>query len=292
MSNLCEICPRLCKTERKTGSGFCRAGEKIKINLYQKHYGEEPCLTGSKGSGTVFFSYCNLACVYCQNYKISQQGAGKEIEQGELAKIMLSLQDSNVHNINLVTPTHYSYQIRQEILIAKKFGLRLPVVWNSNAYEKTETLKEMEGLVDIYLPDFRYYSERAAKKYSQAGDYPQVAKRAVLEMFRQVGHLKFDETLIATRGMLIRILVLPHDVGGAIDSLEWIADNLGPETYISLMAQYYPAYKAGEDEELALPLDFASYETVLKKMDELGFYRGFSQEPQSTPYWTPSFYEE
>lgn len=288
----CIQCPRLCEVDRITTRGFCKAPEDLKINLYQLHFGEEPVISGTKGSGTIFFSYCNMRCVYCQNYKISDWGNGKHISEDELADIMLELQEKGAHNINLVTPTHYSYNIKNALIKAKSKGLKLPIVWNSNGYENIEILKEMEGLVDIYLPDFRYWDNESSIHYSQAPNYSEVAQAAILEMFRQVGNLKIDEEDgLAYRGVLIRLLVLPNNVNAIQSILHWIYENLGNSTYISLMSQYYPTHRADEFEEINRPITREEYDYAVHIMEALGFENGFVQELGITPEWTPEFKE-
>jgi len=285
----CTICPRNCEIDRWFQKGYCKSGVNVKINLWQKHFGEEPVLSGSRGSGTIFFSNCNLGCVFCQNYQISQLGWGKEYSIGELADIMLELQESEAHNINLVSPTHYALQIREAIILAKEKGLKIPIVWNSNAYEKVETLSQLSGLVDIYLPDFKYFSDVSAKKYSDAENYPEIAKKAIKEMFRQVGHLQIDKNGIAVKGLLIRLLVLPENKNQTENILRWIAETLGKETYISLMSQYYPTYRASEFPEINRSLTPAEYQETVEILETLGFENGFVQELEITPEWTPRF---
>ncbi len=286
---LCKICPRKCGVNREVEKGFCRSGENPIVNLAMPHYGEEPCISGSRGSGTIFFSNCNLACVYCQNHTISQEGRGKVISIEELAQMMLELQDKHVHNVNLVTPTHFTLQIRDAILFAREQGLRIPIVWNSNAYELPETLELMDGLIDIYMPDLRYTSADAAGRFSRASDYPQYARKAILEMYRQVGHLAVDDDDIARKGLLIRLLVLPEDIGGIGDGLRWIADALGSQTHISLMSQYYPVYRANEFPPLDRSLLQDEYEKVLEILSETGLGNGYVQELRPSREWTPSF---
>ena len=285
----CRICPRQCEVDRRVARGYCGAGAHLTINLWQRHLGEEPVISGTRGSGTIFFSHCNLRCVYCQNFKISQYGWGKEYSVAELANIMLGLQRDGVHNINLVTPTHFTPQIRKAIIAARDQGLHLPVVWNSSAYEHPETLQTLEGLVDIYLPDFRYLDRDAALLYSLAPDYPERAMGAILEMRRQVGRLRLDADGLAERGLLCRILVLPENVNRADKILGWIAENLGTETYISLMAQYYPVHRAAFYPPLHRPITREEYQYCLDFLDEFGFGKGFLQEPVITPEWTPDF---
>jgi putative pyruvate formate lyase activating enzyme len=287
----CNVCPRMCGDNRYVTTGYCKAGAKVKINLYQRHFGEEPNLSQVRGSGTIFFSHCNTNCIYCQNFSISQFGWGKEISQKELVDIMLNLQGSGVNNINLVTPTHFTPLIIEAIIAAKSKGLNIPIVWNSNAYERVEVLKELEGLVDIYLPDFRYFDRIAAKKYSDAEDYPDVAALAIREMFRQVSHIK-EVNELAVKGLMIRILLLPGNVNRVDQILEWIAENLGTETYISLMGQYYPTYRAVGYPEINRAVSAEEYDFAVEKLKALGFENGYIQERGSSDEWTPKFFEQ
>ncbi len=236
----CQICPRKCRINRYETTGYCGAGAKLKINLAQLHHGEEPVLSGAGGSGTIFLSYCNLKCVFCQNYQISCQGWGEEYSIESCARLMLQLQEQGAHNINLVTPSHYSLQLGEAIRAAKHGGLNIPIVWNSNAYEDPELLKQLAGLVDIYLPDLKFAHPVYSKKYSHAADYTQYAKLAIKEMFFQVGNLHVSNNGVAQGGLLIRHLVLPKGLAGTRELLHWIADELGTDVQLSLMAQYYP----------------------------------------------------
>lgn len=288
----CIQCPRSCEVDRITALGFCKANNQVKINLYQLHYGEEPVITGQKGSGTIFFSHCNLKCVFCQNYKISDWGNGEYVTIEELAEIMLELQNQGAHNINLVTPSHYSLQIKEALIIAKKKGLNIPIVWNSNAYESVEILKQMEGLIDIYLADFKYWDSENAQKYSSAANYPEIAKKAILEMLRQVGNLKIDEDdQLAYRGLLIRLLILPQNLNGIQSILHWIYEEIGNTCFISLMSQYYPTHRADEFPEINRPITREEYDYALHIMEGLGFENGFIQDLGITPEWTPDFIE-
>jgi len=293
----CTLCPRACKAVRAQGPGFCGGGASLRVALAQLHHGEEPALSGPSpelgGSGTIFFSGCALKCVYCQNHDISFENLGHDLAVDGLAALMLELQLSGAHNINLVTPSHYTPQVRQALIQAKAHGLALPVVWNSSAYETVEALRSLEGLVDIYLPDLRYMDSRAAARYSAAPDYPKAATHAICEMHRQVGALVLDDTPqglgLARRGLLIRLLVLPGNAGRTDLALTWIADTLGPDTAVSLMGQYYPAHRAGEFPEIGRGVTPAEYETVRRHMDALGFTRGFVQQVGSSAAFTPEF---
>ncbi len=305
----CNICPRKCNAVRSVKPGVCGCSDKPKVNLYQLHYGEEPIISGVNGSGTIFFSGCNLNCVFCQNYTISQLRHGKECSIEELSNMMLELENQNANNINLVTPTHFTLQIKEALILAKSKGLSLPIVWNSNGYEEVCTLKEMEGLVDIYMPDFKYYNPEMSYKYSGAKDYPEKAKEAILEMYRQVGHIKLIENgelrmeneNIAYKGLLIRLLVLPENLNSIEHILKWIKDNIGNETWISLMGQYYPAYKVSGSEvrvsglntknysELNRGINFKEYEFAKEQLEKYGFENGFIQDIGSNSDETPDF---
>lgn len=285
----CVICPRDCGVDRQHQVGACGLGATLTVNCSQLHFGEEPVISGQRGSGTIFFAGCNLHCVYCQNYPISQEHRGSPCSVPELVAMMLDLQRQGAHNINLVTPTHFTPQIREALVLARDRGLKIPVVWNSNAYEKVETLKTLEGRVDIYLPDFRYFDEAAAVAYSAAPEYPEVAKSAILEMHRQVGRLTVDDNGLATRGLLIRVLVLPGNLGRADLILEWIAQELGSDTWVSLMGQYYPAGRASQFPELARPVGRAEYDALADRLEDLGLSNGFVQEVGSSAAYTPNF---
>jgi len=285
----CRICPRDCSINRYKETGYCRASADIKVNLYQLHFGEEPVLSGTSGSGTIFFSHCNLNCIYCQNYTISYEGNGNIVSEEQCLEMMLNLQEQGAHNINLVTPTHYSIQLARILHKAKLQGLKIPVVWNSNAYESVETLKRLDGLVDIYLPDLKYASSKNSGLYSHTADYPEFARKAIKEMHRQVGYLKCDDKGIAIKGLIIRLLVLPENIAGVSESLEWINSELGNETCISLMAQYYPAWQAKNYPELNRGIDKQEYNEVLYTLERIEFNNGFTQELSCSDEWTPDF---
>lgn len=278
----CTICPHKCGINRNEGQiGRCKASEKIKIALYSTHNFEEPCISGENGSGTVFFSNCNLNCVYCQNYEISQQGKGKEITIEELAQIFLEQQSKNVENINLVTPTSYTFQIIEAIKIARENGLKIPIVYNTNGYETVETIRKLDGYVDIYLPDLKYAENEKAYKYSKIENYFEIATNAIKEMVRQAGKPEFDENGIMKKGVMIRHLVLPGNVENSKKVLKWINDNLKDYVYISVMAQYFPTYKAKNDEkykELNRKLTENEWKQIEDYIDFLGFENGFVQE--------------
>ncbi|GAW93060.1 radical SAM protein [Calderihabitans maritimus] len=241
----CNICPHECQVDRiQDEKGVCRAGSQVAIASYGPHFGEEEPLVGRYGSGTIFFTYCNLKCVYCQNYEISCGTEGKEISIEELADIMTDLQEMKCHNINLVTPTHYVPQILAALEKAVQKGLKIPLVYNCGGYESLATLKLLDGIIDIYMPDMKYSSEEVARKYSGIRNYPETVKKAVKEMYRQVGDLQVDEHGVALRGLIIRHLVLPERLAGTTEIMRFIAQEISPTAFVNIMEQYYPAYRA------------------------------------------------
>ena len=275
----CTICPHQCGVDRKKGQiGRCQAKDTVKIALYSVHFFEEPCISGEKGSGTIFFSHCNLNCLYCQNYEISQLGKGKEYTIEQLAEIMLKQQNLGVANINLVTPTSYVPQIIEAIKIAKKNGLNIPIVYNTNSYEKIETLKMLEGYIDVYLPDLKYADDKLGKKYSNINHYFEIATKAIQEMRRQVGPAIFDSNGMMKRGVIIRHLVLPNYIENSKKVLKWLKENIHPEDYISVMAQYFPTYLAKQDKFMNRKLTTEEWEEIENYIEELGFKNGFVQE--------------
>ena len=238
----CLVCPRDCGVDRLAGkTAACKTGRYARVASHFPHFGEEDCLRGWDGSGTIFFSMCNLRCVFCQNYDISQSGEGQVTKPGRLAGMMLELQAMGCHNLNFVTPEHVVPQILETLVIAVEHGLCLPIVYNTSAYDSPESLRYLDGVVDIYMPDFKIWDERMALKYLLAKDYPEAARRAIKEMHRQVGELKFDESGLAKRGVLVRHLVMPGDIAGTQEITKFLADEVSPHTYVNLMAQYYPA---------------------------------------------------
>lgn len=275
----CNICPNNCKVNRVEGKvGVCKANSNVKIALASLHYFEEPCISGKKGSGTVFFSNCNMKCKFCQNYKISAQSKGKEISIEELAQNFLELQEQGANNINLVTPTIYAYQIIEAIKIAKIKGLKIPIIYNSNGYESLETLKALKGYIDVYLPDLKYYYDDIAFKYSGVKNYFKYATEAIKEMCNQVGEPKFDENGIIKKGVIIRHLVLPNNIENSKQVLKWLKNNIDERIYISIMAQYFPCYKAKEIEELSRKLTKEEYEEIENFVYELDIKNGYMQE--------------
>ena len=274
----CTICPHKCGIDRTKYIGRCKSTDKVKIALYSTHNFEEPCISGEKGSGTIFFSNCNLNCVFCQNYEISQQGRGKEIEIEELAEIMLKQQEKGVENINFVTPTSYSIQIKEAIIIAKENGLKIPIVYNTNGYENVETLRELEGLIDIYLPDLKYYYNSLGKKFSKVDNYFEIATNAIKEMYRQVGRPILNEKGVMQKGLMVRHLILPNNIENSKRCLKWLKENFNDKIYISLMAQYFPTYKAKEISEINRKLTPKEYEEIENYLYDLDIENGYIQE--------------
>lgn len=276
----CKICPRECKINRIEGKlGNCKASDKVEISLVSLHMFEEPCISGKNGSGTIFFSHCNLHCMFCQNYEISQNiKKGKEVTIEELSNIMLEQQKNKAENINLVTPTMYTYQIKEAIKLAREKGLSIPIIYNSNGYEKVETLIDLEGYIDVYLPDLKYYSNEMAIKYSKAPNYFEVSSKAILEMIRQVGAPKFDENGMIQKGVMIRHLVLPNHLQNTKNVLKWVKENVPEDIYINVMAQYFPTYKAKEDELINRKLTKREYKKIEEYFYSLDFKNGYIQE--------------
>lgn len=275
----CDLCPHECGVNRIRGErGICVAGLKPKIASANVHKGEEPPISGTKGSGTIFFSGCSLKCVFCQNFPISQLGNGEEITTRELATRMLKLQRQGVHNINFVTPTHYLPQILAALWLAIPLGFRLPIVWNTSGYEKVDALRLLDGIVAVYLPDMKYSDDTNAAGLSSAPGYTHQNRAAVTDMLRQAGHLQLDDNGIAVRGLIIRHLVLPEGRAGTVETLQWIADNLGRETHIALMSQYFPAHKALMTEGMIRPVNHAEYDAAVRALEEAGLDNGWVQD--------------
>ena len=275
----CEICPHKCKINRANGNmGRCKAKDTIKVALASIHNFEEPCISGKKGSGTIFFSNCNMNCIYCQNYEISQQGKGKEISIEELAKIFIKQQEKDVENINLLTPTSYVPQIIEAIKIAKNNGLKIPIVYNTNGYENIETIKMLKGYIDIYLPDLKYSQNSLAKKYSKVDNYFEIATTAIKEMYNQVGSPIFNEEGVMQKGVIIRHLVLPNNIQNSKEVLKWINDNMPKDIFVSVMAQYFPTYKAMESKELNRKLNEKEYNEIEQYLYSLDTENGYIQD--------------
>lgn len=268
----CELCPRRCRVNRVEGEkGFCQADAKLKISAYYPHFGEEPSLVGERGSGAIFFSNCGLRCVFCINWTTSIRGEGKYYSIEDLANIMILLQKKGCHNINVVTPTHYLPHIVLALDMAAGKGLHIPFVYNTSGSERLEILKILDGIVDVYLPDFKYFTPEMAAKYSSGADwYPEAAKQALIEMNRQVGVAVPDPDGIIRRGLMIRHLVMPNNVSHTREVLCWIAENLPKNTYINLMSQYRPFYKAFEYPDIALPLSADEYKRAVLWAKEAG----------------------
>lgn len=274
----CKICPHECKINRNNGKiGRCKSTDKVKIALYSTHNFEEPCISGKKGSGTVFFSNCNLNCIFCQNYEISQEGKGEEISIEGLAEIFLKQQEKDVENINLVTPTSYVPQIIEAIKIAKSKGLKLPIVYNTNGYEKIETLKMLDGYIDIYLPDFKYAQNELGKRLSKVDNYFEITTEALREMYKQTGKAIFDDRGIMQKGMIVRHLVLPNHLVNSRKVLKWLNDNMN-DVCVSVMAQYFPTYKAKELEDINRKLTKEEYEQIESYLYRLNLENGYIQE--------------
>ena len=294
----CTICPKDCGNNRlKDEIAACYSGRLPIVSSFTAHFGEEPVLSGTGGAGNIFFGNCNLRCVYCQNYQISQtwkEQKRNEITLERLAEMMLELQSKGCHNIGFVSPTHFAPQMARGILLAAEMGLRLPIVYNTNAYDSVEVLKLLDGIVDIYLPDLKYAENEAGFQYSKVRGYADFARLAIKEMFRQMGdELVFDENGLLKRGLLIRLLVLPNDLAGIEENLRWIRDELSPKTAISLMAQYYATNKAATDERyilLSRRISEREWSKTIDILEELGMQEGFMQEYETAShYYRPDF---
>lgn len=292
----CRLCPRECGVDRLRGeTGSCGAGLVPEVASFHQHFGEEPPLVGRHGSGTIFLTHCNLHCVYCQNYEISQLGLGRKTTHEDLGQMMLRLQELGCHNINFVTPTPWVPQLVAALAIARDHGLSLPVVYNCGGYESVATLKRLEGIVDIYMPDIKYSNNAHAVKYSDAGDYWNVVRPALKEMYRQVGDLVVDKG-IARRGLLIRHLVLPNDIAGTRKCFEFISQELSRNTVVNLMAQYYPTFQAGRHPDLNRRITTREYREALHALRALGLEAGFRQTIDTifreiVPEWTDDLKE-
>lgn len=294
----CTICPKDCGNNRLNDEiAACYSGRLPIVSSYTAHFGEEPCLSGTNGAGNIFFGNCNLRCVYCQNYQISQthkEQKRNEITHERLAEMMLELQDRGCHNIGFVSPTHFAPQMARGILLAAQQGLTLPIVYNTNAYDSVEVLRLLDGIVDIYLPDLKYADSDAGFQYSKVRDYKEHARAAIKEMHRQMGDtLQFGDDGLLKRGLLIRLLVLPNGIADIENNLRWIRDELSPKTAISLMAQYYATNKAATDERyilLSRRISEGEWFEAVSLLDDLGMEEGFMQEYESAShYYRPDF---
>jgi putative pyruvate formate lyase activating enzyme len=294
----CTVCPRDCLNNRLENEiAACYSGRLPVVSSYTAHFGEEPALVGTNGAGNIFFGNCNLRCVYCQNYQISQthrEQIKNEVTHERLAAMMLELQERGCHNINFVSPTHFAPQMARAVLLAAERGLNLPIVYNTNAYDSVEVLRLLEGIVDVYLPDLKYAEDEAGYLYSKVRGYTEYARRAVAEMYRQMGDaLVFGDDGLLKRGLVIRLLVLPNDLAGVRESLEWIRDNLSPRVAVSMMAQYYATNVAATDERyimLSRRITESEWLRALSALDELGMAEGWMQEYDSAShYYRPDF---
>jgi putative pyruvate formate lyase activating enzyme len=272
----CYVCPRDCGVNRmEDKTAACKTGRYAIVASYFPHFGEEDCLRGWRGSGTIFFSLCNLRCVFCQNFDISQDGEGVEVYPEQLAVMMLELQAMGCHNINFVTPEHVVPQMLEALAIAVDHGLRLPIVYNTSAYDSMDSLSLLDGIVDIYMPDFKFWDERLSLRFLKAKDYPEAARRAVKEMHRQVGDLRFDENGMALRGVLVRHLVMPGQIGGTEEIMRFLAEEVSPDIYINIMDQYSPAGKVtGQKyEEINRPTTGSEYHEAIRAAQQAGLWR-------------------
>ena len=291
----CTSCPRNCNVDRTSNeSGICQSGNLPIVSSYTPHYGEEPVLSGTRGAGNIFFGNCNLRCVFCQNYVISQNykiERNNEITNEKLAEIMLDLQNRNCHNIGLVSPTHFSATILRSIYIAVQRGLKLPIIYNTNGYDSVEMLKLFDGIIDIYLPDFKYGDNPAGKTYSKVSDYFDSAKKAVGEMYRQVGSELIYEDGVVVRGLIIRHLVLPNSLAETENIFRFIAEELDTKVHISLMSQYYPSNKADKYPLISRNISGSEYTRAIELLDKYGLENGWVQEMESGEFYRP-FFEE
>ncbi len=290
----CDICPRECHINRLDAeTGHCHSGALPIVSSYCDHHGEEPALSGDKGSGTIFFANCNLRCLFCQNHQISQdwqKQESNEITCNQLAEKMLYLQNElGCHNINLVSPSHFVPQILEALLSAIPLGLHIPLVYNTNGYDSLETIRELDGIIDIYLPDFKYFDNKHAQELSGAANYVEAAKAAIREMYRQVGNLVIDDSGIAQRGLIVRHLILPERLSGSREVLKWLAEELSPEVTISLMSQYHPMYRALELPSLSRSISQQEFDEVFNLVVELGMENGWVQQLEAADYYVPDF---
>jgi putative pyruvate formate lyase activating enzyme len=270
----CELCPRECGVDRTKGEkGFCRTGRYAVVSSYNPHFGEESPLVGTGGSGTIFFTHCNLLCIFCQNYEISHQGMGDEVGPQILGRMMVQLQNWGCHNVNFVTPSHVVPQILEALPVAIELGLRVPLVYNTGGYDKVETLRLLEDVFDIYMPDIKFMDPQVAKRFCKAPDYPEVVREAVKEMHRQVGDLLLDERGIAYRGLLVRHLVMPHGLAQTPQVMKYLADEISPNTYVNIMDQWRPCGEAHLHPDLSRRISRQEYEEALEAARSVGLHR-------------------
>ena len=293
----CDICPRECRVNRLEGeTGFCHSSRLPIVSSFCAHQGEEPVLSGSRGSGTIFFGNCNLRCVYCQNYQSSQdweKQRSKEVDFSTLAEDMLYLQDElGCHNINLISPSHFVPQIARALTEAVPMGLKLPLVYNTNSYDSIKTLEELDGIISIYLPDLKYASDVYASQLSEAPDYVARSRQAIKEMYRQVGGLVVDKSGLAQRGLIVRHLILPNGLSGSRESLTWLAKEVSSRVTISAMSQYHPIHRAYQFPLLSRSISPSEYQEVLKVMEELGLEKGWTQKMDAQEDYLPDFERE
>ena len=290
----CTLCPRECQINRtKKEKGICGASNKMKIARYSLHLWEEPVLSGMNGSGTIFFSHCNLKCIYCQNYQISEKNIGYEITTDEFADICLELQERGAHNINLVTPTHYVLQIIEGLLIAKKRGLKLPIVYNTSGYEKKETIQMLNGIVDIYLPDFKYFDEKLARQYSFVSNYFDSITESLQEMVKQVGNLEYDSNHLLKKGVIVRHLCLPGHIEDSKKILKYLHQTYQNKIFISIMNQYTPVREIPKFSNLNRTLTEEEYNEIINYACDIGITNAFIQEGETQAIsFIPKFYNE
>ncbi|MFC2005380.1 radical SAM protein [Chloroflexota bacterium] len=293
----CDICPRECGINRLEGEqGFCHSAHLPVVSTVCAHHGEEPAISGSRGSGAIFFGNCNMRCVYCQNHQISQDRTrqqSNEMDCHTLAERMLYLQDElGCHNINFVSPSHFVPQLVRAVLGAVPMGLRLPLVYNTNGYDSIKSLRELDGIISIYLPDLRYASDKWAKKFSQATDYVLHARAAIQEMYRQVGDVVLDEAGLARKGLIVRHLILPNGLAGSEDSLTWLVSEVSPEVTVGIMSQYFPAHLASRIPSLSRTISPSEYTEVVELVDRLGLENGWLQEMGAAENYLPDFERE
>ncbi|MCL2140391.1 MAG: radical SAM protein [Dehalococcoidia bacterium] len=289
----CNLCPRQCGVNRLEGElGFCRSGAQPVVSSFCAHHGEEPVISGTQGSGTVFFANCNMRCLFCQNFQISQNWAAQQsniTSVSALADVMLGLQTQGCHNINFVSPSHFVPQILQALELAVPRGLKIPLVYNTNGYDAFETLLELDGIIDIYLPDLKYADDKVSQKYSLTSDYVQVARSAIKEMFRQTGDLSLDANGLAVRGVIVRHLILPNKLAGSHETLTWLANQVSSNIAISLMSQYHPLHMAYLHPEIGRRITRREYDSVLETLYDSELENGWIQDPQSAEDYLPNF---